>query len=484
MPTTSYTISRRTGETYDGVSDAHGFSFDAGTNYGGDGTLRNSTFGERSFLKFDDLSSADFNGLTISNAVIRFTISEAGASYTIGCHELLADWLEMQVTWNNRTTANAWNTAGTGAGTDRIDPARFTFTEANASGSVILISGSAVDDWVQDCIDGNNYGLILRATAGNINLNSSEATNEAERPELTFEVTTGGSGAELAGTAADVASATGALTTSIKLTAAAVSTAAATGALSTQVKLTGAALDVASATGALSTQIKFGGAAADIASATGALTTNIKLAGSAANVANATGALSAQIKLAGNALSQALATAGFDTGVLLSGNAQDIATAVGALTTQIRISGVAQDTVIATASLTTQIKFTGNAQAIAAAAGSLVGSATLLSGNAADIVTATAALSTAALLSGNAQDVVTLTANLTIEKPLTVAMVSEAVATGQLSTEVRLNAFAVSSVTASGNLGNVQLVVLGARKNGARMLLGSRPRNIQTNRRR
>jgi hypothetical protein len=140
------------------------------------------------------------------------------------------------------------------------------------------------------------------------------------------------SGALLAGDAADVASATGDLSTGIPLAGSANDNATGSGSLSTGIHLAGAAMEAATGAGALTTGIPLAGGATDTATATASLTAPSQgLSGSAVDVASAFGALTTGIALAGAASDQASGHGALTTKIAISGAASDIATASGTL---------------------------------------------------------------------------------------------------------------------------------------------------------
>jgi hypothetical protein len=140
------------------------------------------------------------------------------------------------------------------------------------------------------------------------------------------------SGALLAGDAADVASATGDLSTGIPLAGNANDNATGSGSLSTGIQLAGAAMEAATGAGALTTGIPLAGGATDTATATASLTAPGQgLAGNATDVATATGTLTSKIALVGSATDVAAGAGTLTTGIPLAGSAADVASGSGTL---------------------------------------------------------------------------------------------------------------------------------------------------------
>jgi len=144
-------------------------------------------------------------------------------------------------------------------------------------------------------------------------------------------------------------------TTDTPIAATAAASATATAALSTSIRLSGSASAAASVTAALSTSIRMASATSAAATAGAALTTSIRLAASCQAGAGATAALNAGSGIASPAQAAATATASLTTAIRLAADAQAAAAAAGALATAIRLAAAAGAAVVATAALTTPI---------------------------------------------------------------------------------------------------------------------------------
>ena len=149
--------------------------------------------------------------------------------------------------------------------------------------------------------------------------------------------------------------------TSLAGTAAAVATA--TGALDIGTPVAGTAAGIAAAAGALTTAIQLAGAAGAIVSAQGALQADNALAGAVVGLADASGNLLTVIQMNAAAIAAALATGNLSTGIALSASAQALATAAANLTTQLRFNGQAVAQAMAAAGLDTSILLQATAQA-------------------------------------------------------------------------------------------------------------------------
>jgi len=253
----------------------------------------------------------------------------------------------------------------------RTDAASFTIGESDTSG---LIAWAAWEVQSDPSISNynprrlNTRGLNKQDFRSNVLRRGAIAWRESVYRDLNPQATNpAGPAAVLEGNAADVATATGALTTGIKLAGTPADVATATGALTTGIKLAGTPADVATATGALTTGIKLAGTPADVATATGALTTGIPLAGTPADVATATGALTTGIKLAGTPADVATATGALTTGIPLLGNAACVVTVIVLET--VELTGLAQAVVTVAGDLTTQIPLGGAVSCVVTATG-------------------------------------------------------------------------------------------------------------------
>lgn len=140
----------------------------------------------------------------------------------------------------------------------------------------------------------------------------------------------------------------------------------------TPIELAGDAADTATATGDLSTGIVAAGDAAGVATATGDLTTGIQLAGDAVAVAAATGDMSTGTNLAGNATAEAAASAALTTAINLAGDAASVVAATGDLATAVALTGAAESVAQASGDLLTAVQLAAAASALSTAAGGLV----------------------------------------------------------------------------------------------------------------
>jgi uncharacterized repeat protein (TIGR01451 family) len=128
------------------------------TNQGADTTLRvkpDSSVKFRTLVQFD-LSSIP-PGTLVKCAALLLYENNTSADQTIHIHQTNASWLESQATWNNRTAANPWATAG---GDYNASPTASFLPDA--TGLRIVEITSLAQFWVDN--PGANFGLLLRST--------------------------------------------------------------------------------------------------------------------------------------------------------------------------------------------------------------------------------------------------------------------------------------------------------------------------------
>lgn len=277
--------------------------------------------------------------------------------------------------------------------------------------------------------------------------------------DLTIGNVIGGGGSlpnELEAAAMASASASGALTTQIKLLAAAVSATTATGSLTTGISLAGSAASVTLASGTLTTQIRLQGAALAAAVAAAGLTTAIRLAAAAQAGAQASGDLTTgggAAALAGNALAAAIAAGALTTIIRLDGAALAGAIAQGVLAGGAAdLQGVAIAGALAAGDLTTAIRLAAAVLAGADSTGALTTQPAGLAADAQAIAIAAGGLTTSIRLAGAAASVVQATGSLDVGVTMQASAFASAMATGVLLTQIRLDAAAVAGALASGYL--------------------------------
>jgi len=223
------------------------------------------------------------------------------------------------------------------------------------------------------------------------------------------------------------------------------------------VALAGNAAAVASASGALATSMPLAGAALGVSTATGAISAAFPLNGAAAAIASASGNLVLGIALSGTALAQAIASGALSSAFPLIGGANAQAAATGTMQIQIALQGAA----VATASASGQLSvggsgaLAGNAQAQASASGSLSVSMPL-AGSAQVVASATGNLITGTPLAGAAVAVSSASGNLIATVTLSGAAIAQAIAAGTLLIQVPLAGHAVAQAAASGYLSGGQ----------------------------
>lgn len=178
------------------MKDAQIANVAPGTNYG---TSANMGVGEhnaieasirRSLLQFD-LSGLPYD-MGVISASLTLTVDEnlSSNARTMYAYAINNTWNETQVSWNNRITGTAWQTAGASGGNDMIaEPIGSVAVPATLSPGdtvVIPLDPSAVEYLRYD----NYFGIILRMDVETDDLyffRSSDHGTEADRPKLTIE---------------------------------------------------------------------------------------------------------------------------------------------------------------------------------------------------------------------------------------------------------------------------------------------------------
>lgn len=114
-------------------------------------------------------------GKTILSAIL-WMRTETTAIAAIGCHRLLVDYVELEVTYNDRKTGVAWSAPGAVAGVDYVAAAGAQWTPVNndwGSGDITAL----MNGWYRDGWD--RYGMLLRHVSGS----SSCAVISSDSPE-------------------------------------------------------------------------------------------------------------------------------------------------------------------------------------------------------------------------------------------------------------------------------------------------------------
>lgn len=286
---------------------------------------------------------------------------------------------------------------------DAAVPASATFRSllATEAGYAITDEGDSHVGFLSEYLRGLGAAFAVTVECGDPSpVSDAEITAHAAAIVRTIDRMT--TGAALTGAATGGASATGALSTAIRLVGAAIAGASAAGSLSAPINLVGASATISAAgAGALTTTIRLDGAAVAAAIASGTLNTS-GLAGAA--VAGAAGAsvLTTQITLSGAAIAAALASGALTaTAANLAGGAVAGVSGAGVLSTGIPLAGAATASVVGAGGLVTAIQLAGAASAAISAGGNLVVSVRF-SGAALTAAVGSGALLTSVSLSGAA----------------------------------------------------------------------------------
>jgi hypothetical protein len=131
-------------------------------------------------------------GSTVTGASITFHVTDFTNSTGYSIYEMKSAWTEGGATWNNYKSGTSWQIPGAEGSNDRgstvlgtVNPtATGTFTvNLNQNGLAVI----------QNCINDSatNHGLIIAngSTNNGLGISSSEASTEANRPELTITYT-------------------------------------------------------------------------------------------------------------------------------------------------------------------------------------------------------------------------------------------------------------------------------------------------------
>jgi len=177
---------------YTGTTDTWLNSDYPTTNYGtiDQGHLQYNTQ-DRQLHRFD-VSSIPSNA-TVTSATISFYVyNVAGGTPSVSCYRVLTHWDEMQATYNNRLTSNAWGTPGLSSGTDYDATAVGTSGSISAAGWVSFTATSLVQGWVNGSYA--NEGVMYKeGTTGHLYTYMREyAIDTSKRPKLDVTYTTGG----------------------------------------------------------------------------------------------------------------------------------------------------------------------------------------------------------------------------------------------------------------------------------------------------
>jgi len=176
----------------------------------------------------------------------------------------------------------------------------------------------------------------------------------------------------------------------------------ASGSLSTSIRLVGAATGAATLSGTLRVGARMAGGSTASAALSGTLATGIRMAGGSTAALTSSGELTVfSNSMAGGASLTASLSGTLTTGIRLVGGATSVLTTTGALTTSIRLAGSTAATGATSGALAAAILLVGGSTATAALAGGLSVGARLSGGAAASVVT-DAQLLTAIRLGGSA----------------------------------------------------------------------------------
>ena len=299
---------------------------------------------------------------------------------------------------------------GTFTGTSVV-ASTITTTKANALLGMYVAQGAAqalapasgLTERSDNATQGIEFADVIQAAAGATGTKTATAPSSTDGVWGFAEFWSEVAGAVLAATPAAVTTATAALSTQIRATAAASVQATAAAALTTAIQPAAAAQAQVTAAASLSTCKPLAASAGGQCSATASLTTAIPLAANASSTSTITAAFaSGAAALTASASTSTSCSASLSTQVRLAAAGQGATTTGAALSTSIRLAGAAAGQCSATAALSTGIRLAAAAQASCSVSATFSGTAAALVAAAAGRAAATADLSTAIVLAGAA----------------------------------------------------------------------------------
>jgi len=176
---------------YDGSFDTYIREATANTNYGVATTLQvdgdepSGTGTDMSILLGWDISSIPSDAAVQSAAIYLNVLNVSSGPYY--CYGLLRAWEQVQATWNDALSSEAWAVSGAEGGSDRDSLPICTIT-APGTGLLMIELNSDGLDLVQSWVDGSlaNNGIVIAdsATSDGADFDSSESTNVMNRPKL------------------------------------------------------------------------------------------------------------------------------------------------------------------------------------------------------------------------------------------------------------------------------------------------------------
>lgn len=139
-----------------------------------------TTIPQRAMVEFD-VSSLPGDSI-ITSAVMNIKTSTSASAYPVNVYAINSAWTETEVTWNNKTTSVAWNTAGLDNTTD-YNSTIVSITTMTGSGWYAWDVTNAIQWWVNGL---TNNGLLLLPTTGSPlstrTLISDDSLTIADRP--------------------------------------------------------------------------------------------------------------------------------------------------------------------------------------------------------------------------------------------------------------------------------------------------------------
>ncbi len=179
---------------YSGAIDARLESEAPGTNYGSATVLRSDGNPDRSSLFKWDTSTIPAGSVITEASITLQVINRSRVAYEF--YELLRDWDENQVNWNQAAQGDAWETAGAQGSSDRASTALGVIESSSTGQFTVELNAAglaAVQRWVNN--PASNFGVILQdyiEGGDGLAFYSREASAVSERPRLQVTYTAGG----------------------------------------------------------------------------------------------------------------------------------------------------------------------------------------------------------------------------------------------------------------------------------------------------